>query len=360
METPALPRTLGELDAWRVYADALLERGDRLGRLLSVDLNLSAAPSVEQLRAFQHLAVRRCRNRTFAGAEWILGFARTIFVRPDLRVRKLSRSRPLSWAVSEALAAAAELVLTEPYQRVEALSLGLGRASLGRMYDRLMSRLPPSCTRLELETAPVAPEELRAVAPALPQRFDTLRLTSFDESVLERLGAKVTTLELAVALGEHEARRLESVAPECTVIASGATAEAARRLGSRLRLGRPGDAVLFDLESGAACAVNRVRVDLLQRTFGILGAQAQLARTIPETWSLLPLPRAGVGLEAVPFRDTADLMRHAEGRWTVSTTLNPNTRITVDGADVRSPIAIDDGAVVRVNGAPWRFSIVAS
>lgn len=355
MEPPRLPTIVDELDPWRVYADALLEREEPLGHFLSLDLSLGDRPPAEALQDFRAKAARRCRSRTFTGVEWMLGMARTLIVRPDLRTRKMTHARPPWWVAPEALAEAADLVRRPAFSRLRALRLALGPRSLGKFLTRLFDRLPPSCTRLELDAERIGPDEQRQIAAALPSRFSELRLTSFDEAVLERLGPTLTFLELGCTLGADELGRLEQLVPRAQLVAAGASSSAVN--GSRLRLGWHGDGAFVELESGATCVLRRTSVDLLQRTFGTLGVHAQLTRAIPETWSMRTSP-VGVGLEAVPFFGGSDVMRHADGAWSVSAARNANTRIAVEDAeDATGPVPITEGSVVRFGSQRWRFAI---
>ncbi len=356
MEAPPLPSTVAELDQWSVYADALLERADPFGDFLRLDLALPASPTTSELDAFHAVTVRRCRDRLFASSEWLLGMARTLIVRADVRRRVMSRTVPPLWAGPEALADAADLVRRPHFARLEALRIALASPSLGRFWTRLVNRLPPSCRRLELDTRLFNPDELQAVATQLPDRFSELRLTSFSDAVLERLGPRLTTLELACAVEEAELRRLDRLAPRCEVIVHGVATDACLS-SPRVRLGRPGDGVFTSPETGAACVLSRTTLDVLQRSFGVVGARAQLSRTVPEAWWLRTVP-VGVGLEAAPGLGSSDVMRHPDGSWTISSARNANTRIEVDrGTTSTGPTPLLEGMRVHFSAQPWRFSI---
>lgn len=360
LQPPPLPKSLRDLNAWRVFADALLEREDRLGHLINADLGLPERPSRAQLESFQPLAARRCwRSRSLTGVEWILGMARTLIVRPyPPNTIIFSRRRGPPCVREEALREAAELVLQPAFSRLEAIRLGLGPPSLGRSFDRLMHRLPPSCIRLELETDGFDAEALREVATALPTRFSELRIGVVDPSILERLGPGLLAFESTNTLAAEDVTRLVDLAPKCNqLIVGGISSAACRELGeARLRLGRSGDGAFIDPETGAGCVLRRTSVDVLQRRFGTLGARAQLARAVPEKWSIRP-PAGGVGLETVPS-GFGNVMRHSDGSWTLAEAPNSTMQLRVGGNEGTSgPVQLIDGSVVRLNSRPWQFSV---
>ena len=82
--TPPLPRALSELGAWGVFADLLIERGDRLGNHLALELALPAVSNDEQLASFQKSAAKVCRTPAPFSASWMLGHVHTLSLTPDL------------------------------------------------------------------------------------------------------------------------------------------------------------------------------------------------------------------------------------------------------------------------------------
>jgi hypothetical protein len=73
---PTFPRTQADFEEWQVFADELIERGDRrLGELLAHGLAL--VPNTDTLAMFQTLARKVCQEYRWFDVGWCLGRVRS-------------------------------------------------------------------------------------------------------------------------------------------------------------------------------------------------------------------------------------------------------------------------------------------
>src|SRR5581483_6065235 len=121
LEPKHLPRTLSDLEPWRVWADALIAQGDRLGPLIAMDLALGRSPEPAQLEAYWAYGRLQCPSFTHFTVAWCLGFARRLHVVP---VGGRGEAR-ISWRVSAAdqLSAVSEFLQTDRGRCLELLEL---------------------------------------------------------------------------------------------------------------------------------------------------------------------------------------------------------------------------------------------
>ena len=137
--TAAFPQSLQDLDAWHVFADQLIERGDKLGAYLAAELSLGPHSSREQLVAFQKRAQRVCTVPDTLSATWMLGHVRGVSIAIGVGARAVTDLRS---------------ILEVPTSRnLEELSLGGRLYGQGTRWAAALRELPPSCRRCELRAS---------------------------------------------------------------------------------------------------------------------------------------------------------------------------------------------------------------
>lgn len=337
MQPPTLPRTLGDLDAWQVYADWLEEHGEPGHERLSIDLALHS-PSIEQLAQFHQVATDdhgAVRTRRVA---WQLGFAKTLeLVSAKWRDRKL-----VVGLTPEELASTAQAFGRPWFARLETLRLRLDKFQLDRPWRRLSERLPPTCRRFELETGTLSDETQTRLAEQLPPQCAELELSSNAPTLL-RAVPKHVLIEINATLSAAQVEAMAATLGAGRLTLHRSNREIAPLLAQGVALGRPGEATLTNLETGTAWVLRRPSLLSLQRRFGIVSVRAALERSLSE----------GYG---VPGADAQRaLVRHHGGRWTIRPDVDASVLAIVrPGA---TELRHDDELLVR--GTPFRFQLNA-
>jgi hypothetical protein len=281
MEPPArLPETEADLAEWSVYIDWLLQRGDRRGDLLALELALPADPTLQALGAWRGMARHVYRDRPTTPIGWCLGHVRTLGLGTPLGAPPISRS---------ILGNAHGLMRSEPGWRVEHLEVLVDPDDDRRPWRRLFAGLPASCRRVtfkftqwsaawvaelidllpesvrELE---VSPQHVRVEASGVPRtsigdRFDVV---GFGGTVIDPPLAE----EIADALSRSHAVKVR------------VSSFAAPLPWDRCLLGGSGDGALLQPDLRAGFMLPRWTLLTLQRRFGPVPVRAQLAATLPE------------------------------------------------------------------------------
>jgi len=318
VEPPPLPRVEADLEPWHVFTDWLLEHHDWRGELLAAELALPSLPAPEELARFQALAKKRLRERRLTPVAWCLSHARTI----DLVGQPQLLGGPASLD-GGAAANLTDYLSTPNARRVERLAIELGARDLGAPpWRRLMRALPPWCTALALSfglrDAPTAAQAASLVASLPPQvRALTLRgvpdPTPFLDDALDLVDAPqlrpdgAALARLAEALARTARVRLRLGGALAIPVGLGP-------VGARLSIGAPGEAGLLSRAARAALALPRPSLLYQQRRHGIVPVRTQLARVLPEAWSLDL--RDGVPV-AYDGAFNTFIERAADGRFTV-------------------------------------------
>lgn len=336
MRPTRLPHTLEALDAWQVYTDWLEERGDEAHARLAVDLALPALPSAEHLAPFHGLATDdhgAARSRRVA---WQLGFAMTLeLVSARWRTSKLGGG-----LLPEELAATAEALGRPRFALLEALRLRLDPALVERPWRRFRERLPSTCRRLELDTKQITDETQERLAEHLPSQCTALELSSASPALVRSLPRHVL-VEIDASLTAEQAELMAATLGPGRLTLHRATRDIAPLLEHGVALGRPGEATLTNLETGAARVLRRPTLRSLQARFGIIGVRAALERSVSERYRV---PNAD--LERA-------LVRHHGGRWTIRPDVDPSVLAIVRrGANL---LQHDDELLI--GGAPFRFQL---
>ncbi|MBL8950348.1 MAG: hypothetical protein JNK82_06205 [Myxococcaceae bacterium] len=307
-----LPRTEDDLAVWRVYADALLERGDRLGELLAFELALPPEPDELAIQRLWALARKRCKVSGALSAGWSLGHARVL--RVDAQVREKVRPGDLGTR-HEPLADLAAFFKRPTAAYVERVDVRL-EAPDARTFAAAMKGAPPTCREVGIEPrgewSAEAVADLVSLMPAgvthlsMPGGLDPGFATDRFE-VLDVSGAWLTQ--------EEQVGRVLSRTRTLQLVLGGVySAPRASKL-ERVQLGRPGDAGLFEPETGALTVIARAPLYEVQRGRNIVGVRSQLRRAAAERYRpLVASPAAGGPARAEPF---PNLERHADGRWTL-------------------------------------------
>jgi hypothetical protein len=349
LEPRHLPRTVDDLEQWRVWADALIATGDRLGPLIAMDLALGRSPEPGQLQAYWDYCRRRCRPFRHFRVAWCLGFARRLHVVPD-EGRGFARAW---WRVSSAeqLKAVSEFLQTSRGSRTELLELWISPPVLQTPELRALMRvLPATCETLRLHafTFPDA-ESTKPLFALLPRTVRRLSLSGTHETQAESfLGHSDIELDLrGWSSGE---------APDVPGVVSGWVRDA--RSVSQLKVGCPGDAALFAVKTRTVTVIPPAPLIQLQHRHDLISAVAQIERLIPEGFSL------GVAQDRLRVGSGrgSHLLRHGAGQWTATTWApspesNIEIRITVEGKPVEpdTVVPLADGCELTVNEEEYRF-----
>lgn len=277
------------------------------------------------------------------GAEWILGHARTLIIRP---MPHTTSHHPFHIG-DDGVAEAAELLTKPVYSRVETVRVMgvIGRHS--RMWRRLMARLPPSCRRIECWGPVVSRVAENDVSP----QVEELSLLTYDPELVDQLAGQLRLLDirgpLSIASAEH---LFERIGPTVKVVISGFENDRVGKLiDGRTSLGGQGDLVLRERQSGATTVIRAAALDQLQARFGPLGVRMQLSRTLPEAWSVLPLQS---GLFRMHLYGNTFVRRHS-GQWSFAPTSELDLPAVTNGA------VPPTGGVLRhrATGREWAVSV---
>lgn len=279
------------------------------------------------------------------GAEWILGHARTLIIRP---MPHTTSHHPFHIG-DDGVAEAAELLTKLVYSRVETVRVMgvIGRHS--RMWRRLIARLPASCRRVECWGPIVSRVAENDVSP----QVEELSLLTYDPELVDQLAGQLRLLDirgpLSIASAEH---LFERIGPTVKVVISGFEND---RIGKviegRTSLGEAGDLVLRERQSGATTVIRAAALAQLQPAFGPLGVRTQLSRTLPESWSVLALQS---GLFRVHLHGNSFVRRHG-GQWSFAPTSDLEFPAMANGVVPKT------GGVLRhkAAGLEWTVSVNA-
>ncbi len=325
MEPPAFPTSEADLAEWSVYADYLQTRGDPRGELIAHDLALDATPDPDALHAFHTLAEPLCAQRGTTKIGWCLGHARTLAMR-------LSPHRASTDTMHD--------LLREPALAcLESIAI-IYEPGTSHAWRRALAVLPPTCKRLDVrflaDWSFLAAEEVLAIAPPT---VDTLGLstrreppavitldpapkTSFalNVHVTRLISDRFAVLDLIDAPLTREVSEAVVAALRATRVTEVRTAE--RLSAPRCRVGAPDDAGVIGERTFAR--VPPWSLELLQERHGLVGARAQLARSMPEHYLLRATQAA---IRVAPFLGAGHLA-HQRGRWTLHD--RDDTQFTVE------------------------------
>ena len=354
--TPPLPTTLQELGAWQVFADQLTEKGNRLGPYLAYELSLGSKPAKEQLTAFHKMALRICKVPKQLSAAWMLGQARVLTV-----TRDASRTVPL--IDGDALLTLRDLLPTPPLRHLERLVVGASRYSMRRRWEAAMKYLPPSCRTLELHTWFHVSDDTPALIGAIPKQIEVLRFATLNEmDPAEMVNDRFEWIDLrSVLLTPDWAGSLAGAlrATSRVKLRLGSLTEQRHlhRFGDRVVLGDADDAALVEEEGTrrAVCLLERMRPETLQLRYGVVSAQAQVLRELPEPFRL--------GKNSRGFGDTSSwgsdvvLTRTVEG-WKIQATGGPEATpvFALNGQRLGEDVVpLKDGDRLSFNDRSFRF-----
>jgi len=364
LEPKSLPRSIDELAQWRVFADALLERGDRLGELIAVDLALGRAPSSEDLRRFWSLTRRRCRPFRFFDVAWCLGFARSIHVKvlhpPGLVLRRRNWDVPSA----EQLRDLRQFLSTPRASFVEELRVPADLQTIqSPEMQQVFANLPLSCTTLRLDAYGMCTaSDGEAAVASLPRGIRRLRLRGRYGTVIDGF-VRDPRLEVDLRRWQWADSPYRTAA---TIVSYVADARVIRDA----RIGLAGDAALLQRSTRALTVVERVDLLRLQARHDIISAQAQVERLIPEGFDLITSDHLPTELRnrLPPLRvgsgTGSQLMRRGDGTWTIAAFAPsdmegapPALRVCVGGAPLEpGKIApLPDEAPLMLNDEPYLF-----
>jgi hypothetical protein len=333
---PTLPRTSEELAAWGVFGDQLQEAGDRLGELISLDLALGLTPSAAALAEFQTQARSLCRAPRNLEVAWCLGFARTARVRAGWEVRRTSARFEI--APEEDFHALFELLGEARGSRLEALIFPLSAKALeARHFRAALARLPATCERVELTTADAL--SLRELVGLLPSTVRSLRLPCQTSALaLEGLDQVPVAWDFRGLATRQSFDTVQSAFESLTARGS---------LSPRVVFGAPGDAALLNLRTWEVALLERCPLSQLQRWFGIVSAQAQVERALPESFQL-----SEHHVSFAPGRGVAAFVRRRGGVWSIARHANGQVvrQFSREGYAV-GPLRT--GEQVELAGDPW-------
>jgi uncharacterized protein (TIGR02996 family) len=337
VNAPPFPRTEADLAAWHVYADWLLEQRDPRGPLIALDLSLPSVIDDATLSRYRREA--RAVTRRYAALrkrattlEWRLGHVRAIAVHYNA-------------AADELLSALArpELAL------LEAASIAIDDAALSSpRWLALLGALPPSCRRVDLFGS-VA--DVGRLIDSLPPSIDTLGVWSRrpERFVTDRLRELVVFEALFV--NEDPGALLSALARTRTVRLRASNVPAWAANHDRIVAGRPGDAAIVAVSSGA--------IESLPPLYAVgegalFPVRVLLGRTRPEYYGVFPRP------ETILDRIVA-ITRRPDGRYVVRPPdagyLRDQVGLVLDGAPLppKRWTPLSDGARLTAFGADWTF-----
>jgi len=344
--TPPFPTTLAELAPWRVYADQLLERGERLGSYLSAELSLGDAPSEDQLTSLHKQALRVCRVPKLFEATWLLGHVRTLTVIAPPQLRE-----------DDALRGLRDFFQTPKPLRLEELTISVSFFSIGSRWTDAMSLLPATCKTLRVDAAGLTSWVVSKLLEGIPPGVETLRLARnvsaepwklIDDrfswvDLREYTLSRQSAVEL-LRLLEHHPRlkvRLGSVTDGALL----------RELGERAELGTADDARLVNERTGGVMLLERATLNSLQRRYGVVTVFAQLGRLLPEAFGV----RAFQGqLGASAWLGSA-IVRRGDGTWSIRAEKDGPRIALESGPPNETPVPLAHGSRVFFDDQPWRF-----
>ena len=355
---PPFPSSLDELGPWQVYADQLLERGERLGSYLAYELSLGDQPTEAELTSFHKQGLRACRvPRTFEAA-WTLGHVRSLSIPGRDRGRTvMMRHRGSAVLDGSALPVLRDLFRTPALSQLEQLTVIVRGESIGRRWHEAMKQLPATCQRFMVHASGFKGDDAKRVLAGIPEQVKTLRFSArlgtepaslvSDQFEWVDLREVIATPELAVkltrALELHPRTRLR--------LGTVSDGEVLARLGARAVVGGQGDARLVNEQTGAVVLFERASLESLQRRYGVVTARAQVARRLPESFGVtsvdsLLYARSWIG---------SVLARRADGSWWIRAEEDAPALALDSGPLGHEPVALRDGARLRINDQPWRF-----
>jgi hypothetical protein len=356
---PPFPTSLAELAPWRVYADQLLERGERLGTYLAYELSLGDEPTEAELTSFHKQGLRACRVPRSFEAAWTLGHARTLTIPPRDRGRTMMmRHRGSPVLDGEALPLLRDSFRTPALALLEQLTVTVRGESIGRRWHEAMKFLPASCRRFMVHASAFKEDDPKRVLAGIPEQVKTLRLSTrlgtdpasliSDQFEWVDLRELIITPELAVKLG----RALERNPRVKLRLGTVADGEVLTRLGERAVVGGEGDARLVNEKTGAVVLFERASLDSLQRRYGVVAIRAQVGRTLPESFGVtsvdsLVYARSWIG---------SVLARRANGSWWIRAEEDA-PRLALERRPLgREPVELPNAARVFIDDQPWRFA----
>lgn len=349
--TPPFPTSLEELEPWQVFADQLIEQGDRLGPYLAYELSLGAQPTKEQLVAFQKRAQRVCRVPKPFTATWMLGHVRSLFLTRD-------SSKALPLLDGDSLPVLRDLFGTPPLANLEQLSFSARGDSIGRRWREAMLRLPKSCRRFELHASRFSADDAARVLDGIPPQVEVLRVLPWFGTDPSRLVSdRFEWVDL----------RPMVLTPACAESLASALAETKRvklrlgtlnrcLLGGRVVVGDLGDAAVVGDWATSVVLLERQRLEVLQARHGVVTARPQVERSLEESFRL---GRAFSALDDTAAWSGDAVITRAEGAWSVRGV--GVSSITLEGALLTpKPVPLADGAALVIAGRPWRFAATAT
>ncbi|MDP1829770.1 MAG: hypothetical protein Q8L48_41270 [Archangium sp.] len=355
---PPFPRTLADLDSWRVFADQLIERGDRLGPYLAWELSLGAEPSREQLHTFHKNALRLCRVPRLFSATWLLGQVRRLTVASNTSV-------PAAVIDGSDLPTLRELFSTRALQNLEELTVAARGDSIGRRWHEAMARLPKSCRRFELHANRFSAEDAARVLDGIPGQVEVLRvLPRYGTDPAALVSDRFEWVDLrAIVITPAIGRSLAA--------ALAATSRVKLRLGTlsrrsvltllnRTAVGDADDAALIAEDpEGPLSLFARAGLETLQPRYGVVTAQAQLERRLPESFRL---GKSSTGFdETASWSGDAVISRSGASSWWVRAVAGAETgkspMLRLSGEPVsQSPVRLTHGTPLTVDGRVWTFA----
>ncbi len=344
VEAPALPRTLEDLEDWSVYADHLMTIGDALGDRIVADLALPEAPTAEQVRAFRALVGRHTQTSQTLVRSWWLGFVRTL----ELRSRD---NAGVFYLEQGTLAHARDLVQSREASRLEELVLPAPKTE-DTHYRRLLSALPPSCTRVTMTDLRATTDAVEFFLDCLPPTVTELGIRMFKWSKLAtrvvRDRFRIVDLALTKRMDE-----LDDLVPALAF-----TRTVHVRIGAfhglppaRFELGGPGDAAIVALDPRPGRhALGQPPVPVEARMAWTLQRDRAPAVTLPVRELLAAETEIkSVCLDPNPSVEHPRMtLRRRNGTWTAKSW----APLAIDAQDIalKTVVPIRDGARFEIGG----------
>lgn len=363
MRPGAFPKSVGELDLWRVWADQLLEQGDPRAEVISLDLSLGDAPTRDLLSAFRQRTARTLKAPRDIDVAWTLGHARTVALLPRARTRRGGIEFP-SWRPG-ASAELLSLLSDERFAWLESFATAVREGGLPRDWHPMMAALPKRCGWLDLEVQGAFSEQVAApLIDTLPSQIVNLRLRPV-------MGARVApffhprfewvdlrSMRLSVGL----AAELRAAQGPRFRLGSVVDRQALKGLEGRAEVGGPDDALFVHEKTGAVALVERSPLFELQKRYGVVGIRSQLRRSLPEPFGIISTPDALMVAGWVG----SHLVRQPDGSWTVRAEgsgadgFDRKPLLVLNGAEVEdTPMPLAPGDLLEIDGQPWRFQLAA-
>lgn len=354
---PPFPRTLSGLDSWRVFADQLSEQGDRLGPYLAYELSLGAEPTKAQLLTFHKNALRVCRVPRLFSATWLLGQVRRLTVASNT-------SQPAAVIDGGDLPTLRDLFSTPGLQNLEEVVVAARGDSIGRRWHEAMARLPKSCLRFELHANRFSTEDAARVLDGIPEQVQVLR-------VLPRYGTDpaalvndrfewvdLRALVITPALGRSLAEALAATSRVRLRLGTLSQRSVLQSL-SRATVGDVDDAALIAEDpEGPLSLFERAGLETLQPRYGVVTAQAQLERRVPESFRL---GKSSSGFDGTASWAGDAVISRAFGSWWVRAVpgveAEKSPTLSLRGEPVsHSPLKLGDGSSLAIDGRGWTFA----